>query len=157
MSLQACLDEAIAAVRGLVPVRAVDDTYSVEEDGLGRVLSLEEVRHPRVRTIDFRARSWPEDDGETGLRSRRLRVGLALRIYYPLDMDRGYLERMAGEDVGQLSLELPLLVLRATAPAAGMLSIPPPGAPSSREVADDDGRAAGLVVEIPFDLIYLEA
>ncbi len=157
MGLQACLDVLIGGVRALVPISAPDDPFRIEEDGAGVAFSLEDLDGmPRHREFDLRMVILPADDGEVGLRSRRLRVRLGLRMFFDTVRDRGLAERQMGEDLSQLALELPAMVLLAGAPAAGMQSIPPPLPATARIINDENGNARGLLAETPFDLIYVE-
>lgn len=150
MSYSAAIDSIIAAVQAIEPTWDSDIPFRCFEDASGYVVPVDEVVDDSPRIFDIRLRSLPADDGGSGYVYTRFRVGLDLRIRYPI-ADRGRVERMMAEDV-------PLVVNVLIHPDswhASIQTIPPPEAPTLAVLSNADRVPVAFLVSIPFEMLYL--
>lgn len=124
--------------------------FTVEDPDSGYVLPVDEVLDPDVqRAFDIRLATPPVDDGGSGYVYTRFRVGLELRVRYSAN-PRSMAETMVAEDVA-------LLVNALVHPDGwdeSIDTIPPPGAPQLEELLNEDGAIVGLLLTLPFEMLY---
>lgn len=156
----------INEIRGITPTRDSRMWFTCHEDSTGSVIPLDNhTRMVQTRDFDIRVLAWPEDDGEAGLTNRRQKVGLALRVAYRMDGDKGYVEDMAVEDVAKLVDTLVKAPTTATWGTEGgcSIGIPGPAQTTILEPIEDENvdvefdQTMTAVVSIPFEMFYSES
>lgn len=153
MSYRDAMATLVEVITAVTPTFDADYPFVFDENEDGYVRPLEELAGFRHRACDFRTTSYSTDDGEAGFTTKRFRTGLELRVLYKAMQDRAWLDRVLGEDIALLVNAL----INPNNYNAAVVSIPPPGSPSVEEILTNEPnpKAAGWILSIPFDLIYL--
>ena len=138
-------------IENITPNTDAHHGFLAIQTGNGRTQTLEQRpnsnRYFEINTINFAS-----DDGEAGLSGRK-RSSLELRIRYDIPNDLGFLKRLINEDCSKLidTLKGPDYDLVNT----GIVSVIT-GIPSTQPIQDINGNIEGIVLLLPFDLLYLE-
>ena len=138
-------------IENITPKTDAHHGFLAIQTGNGRTQTLEQRpnsnRYFEINTINFAS-----DDGEAGLSGRK-RSSLELRIRYDIPNDLGFLKRLINEDCSKLidTLKGPDYDLVNT----GIVSVIT-GIPSTQPIQDINGNIEGIVLLLPFDLLYLE-
>ena len=138
-------------IENITPKTDAHHGFIAIQTGTGRTQTLEQRpnsnRYFEINTINFAS-----DDGEAGLSGRK-RSSLELRIRYDIPNDLGFLKRLMNEDCSKLidTLKGPDYDLVNT----GIVSVIT-GIPSTQPIQDINGNIEGIVLLLPFDLLYLE-
>ena len=158
MGIRALRQIAFTALRAIEPVRRTDERFVVYEDAQGPVDRIDDFTGMvPFRRVDMRLSGLPRDDGEAGADNRRVRTGYVVRAAYRVDGDIAEVEDVIAEDLERILQALVNLPLSAGYGAAGGHSTSIPGQPTSQTYfSKPDARPMGVVVSIPFDIIYAE-
>lgn len=119
----------------------------------GDVLPVDELPDDVIRQFDIRMTDPPTDDGSSGYPWRRFRVGLELRVRYPVS-PRSVMEALIGDDT-------PRLVNALISPSnwegddSVIRTIPPPERPRWENLINDNGAPFARLLVIPFEAVYL--
>lgn len=138
-------------IENITPKTDAHHGFLAIQTGNGRTQTLEQRpnsnRYFEINTINFAS-----DDGEAGLSGRK-RSSLELRVRYDIPNDLGFLKRLINEDCSKLidTLKGPDYDLVNT----GIVSVIT-GIPSTQPIQDINGNIEGIVLLLPFDLLYLE-
>jgi len=147
----ASLEKIEDMIEGITPKTDSHHGFVAIQTGNGRTLPLDQ-RSNSTRYFEIETNTFAEDDGLAGLSGRK-RTSLELRVRYDIPNDHGFLKRLINEDASKLidTLKGPEYNLSTT----GIVSIVP-GVPSTEPLSDINGEIFGLVLIVPFDLLYLE-
>ena len=148
--ISAALDHLAGQIEAITPKTDVYHGFvSIDIDG--RTSPLEAHQHT-TRFFEMRLNGFAIDDGAAGLSGRR-RASVLLRVKYEVG-ERRYMERMVAEDASSLLLTLkgPSYDLANT----GIISVIP-GEPSTEPALDPTTEQVSMILNFPFDLLYLEA
>jgi hypothetical protein len=147
----ASLEKIESMIEGITPKTDSHHGFVAIQTGNGRTLPLDQ-RSNSTRYFEIETNTFAEDDGLAGLSGRK-RTSLELRVRYDIPTDQGFLKRLINEDASKLidTLKGPEYNLSTT----GIVSIIP-GVPSTEPLSDINGELFGLVLIVPFDLLYLE-
>lgn len=153
MSLHEITDNMITRIRSITPTWDVKDGFVCHEDATGFVLPIEELPDLQMRSFDLRLDPTYgiTDDGIGGWVANRWRTRLLLRIVYPLDGDRGRVERIIGSDAVLITRALLALPYPES-----LESVVPPTPPTLTALTGADGRSRALVATYRVELIYTE-
>lgn len=138
-------------IENITPKTDAHHGFIAIQTGNGRTQTLEQRpnsnRYFEINTINFAS-----DDGEAGLSGRK-RSSSELRVRYDIPNDLGFLKRLMNEDCSKLidTLKGPDYDLVNT----GIVSVIT-GIPSTQPIQDINGNIEGIVLLLPFDLLYLE-
>lgn len=121
------------------------------QTGNGRTQPLEQRPHS-TRYFEINTVNFASDDGEAGLSGRK-RCAMELRVRYDVPNDLGFLKRQINEDASKLidTLKGPDYDFVNT----GIVSLIP-GVPNTQPIQDINGAVEGIILVLPFDLLYLE-
>lgn len=138
-----------ACARG---VQADMPFHTVEGPTEGEVVPVDETADETTRQFDIRMTDPPQDDGSSGYVWQRFRVGLELRIRYPIS-PRSMMEALVGDDT-------PRLVNALISPPnwegddSVIRTIPPPARPRWENLINDNGAPFARLLVIPFEVVY---
>jgi len=141
------------AVEAAAPNFDTDRPYVFDEDANGRVVPLEELAGYRDRVCDLRVITMPRDDGEASFTTQRFRARLGLRILYQAQQDRAWVEARAADDAAVIVRAL----LTPSLWDSSVCTIAPPEDPTweERRGGNPVPQLVGLILTIPFDVVYL--
>ena len=146
------LDWVIERIEAIVPKRNLSQPFTCLRDGLGQSYGRETMTLTQ-RLFWLTPESLPEDDGELGISGRK-RLRVILNVWYALPHERALAERMLLEDTAYIidSLKGPNYNQSTTGIVSLVLQ------PSTLDpLLDDTGEPTGTLLNITFDLLYLEA
>lgn len=123
--------------------------HTVEGPTEGEVVPVDELPDASVRQFDVRMTDAPQDDGDSGFVRTRFRVGLDIRIRYPVS-PRSMSEVMIGDDVAQLVNALIAPSNHIGSPIEVILT----GRRRAEELISDSGAAIALLLVQPIEVIY---
>ena len=145
-------DLIIERIESLVPKRNLSQPFTCLRNSLGNSYGRETMTLTQ-RLFWLTPESLPEDDGELGISGRK-RVRVNLSVWYALPHEQALAERMLLEDTAYIidTLKSPNYNQSTTGIISLVLQ------PSTLEpMLDDTGEPTGTLLNITFDLLYLEA
>lgn len=152
MSLHDIIDNLIERVRSISPIWDKSDSFVCFEDASGFVIPIDEMTSPKMRAFDIRLDPafGVTDDGIGGFIANRWRARLNLRVAYPINGDRGRVERIIGSDgvlITRMVMALPY--------PEGLESVVPPTPPVLSQLSIG-GVPLGLICTYRIEVIYTE-
>lgn len=148
----AALDQLRSMVEGIEPKTDPHHGFVGIETGDGRTPTLND-RYLQTRLFMFEIIGFATDDGEAGLSGRK-RASINLQVRYDVPQSIAFLQLMMNEDASKLidTLKGPNYSLVTS----GIVSLIP-GSPTGAPVLDEAGDPIAYLLNLPFDLLYLEA
>ena len=138
-------------IENITPKTDTHHGFIAIQTGNGRTQPLEQRPHS-TRYFEINTVNFASDDGEAGLSGRK-RCAMELRVRYDVPNDLGFLKRQINEDASKLidALKGPDYDFVNT----GIVSLIP-GVPNTQPIQDINGAVEGIILVLPFDLLYLE-
>ena len=138
-------------IENITPKTDTHHGFIAIQTGNGRTQPLEQRPHS-TRYFEINTVNFASDDGEAGLSGRK-RCAMELRVRYDVPNDLGFLKRQINEDASKLidTLKGPDYDFVNT----GIVSLIP-GVPNTQPIQDINGAVEGIILILPFDLLYLE-
>lgn len=150
--INASLSQLRSMVEGITPKTDPHHGFVGIETGDGQTASLSD-RYLQTRLFMFEVIGFATDDGQAGLSGRK-RAAINLQVRYDVPQSIGFLQLMMSEDASKLidTLKGPNYVLGTS----GIVSLIP-GSPTGAPILDETGDPIAFLLNLPFELLYLEA
>ena len=149
--ISASIDYIISTIEALSPKRDSYHSFLCISRGQWDIDSPENNGN-QTRVFDIKMDSFSEDDGMAGVSGRK-RAKMTLRVRYEIGHDKSFLDVMVSEDASYLinGLSGPDYDFATT----GIVSLILQNG-TSEYILNREGLPLALILNLPFDLLYME-